>query len=82
MIALTAIIIFSIVAAICYVAEHIMRIARATGIGYLIYHSDSQKTFYSVTYRDALEWMGCAIGDACLISNRTGEAVAIRFASK
>lgn len=73
---------FILVAAICYVAEHKSRILQALGFGYVIYHSDSQKHFWAMTYHDAIEWMACAMGDACLIKNRNGETLAIRFAAK
>lgn len=80
MIALTALAIFFTAAAIAYVAEHKAHILQALGFGFVVYHSDSQKTFWSLTYKDALEWMACAIGDACLIDNRSKETIAIRFA--
>lgn len=82
MIAITALAIFFTAAAICYVAEHKSRILQALGFGYVVYHSDSQKHFWTMTYRDAIEWMQCAIGDAVLMQNRSGETLAIRFASK
>ena len=80
MIAITALAIFFTAAAICYVAEHANRIMQSLGFGYLVYHSDSQKTFWAKNYQDAIEWMQCAIGDACMFDNRTKEAIAIRFA--
>ena len=72
--------IFVIVATICYVCEHQSRILKSLGFGYLVYHSDSQKTFWSLTYQDAMEWVSCAIGDAVIMHNRSGETLAIRFA--
>ena len=82
MIAFSAIALFFLAAAIAYVAEDKARILQALGFGYVIYHSDSQKHFWAMTYSDAIEWMQCAIGDACLIKNRNSETLAIRFAAK
>lgn len=74
--------VFAIVATACYINEHFARITRSLGFGYLIYHSDSQKVFFSLTYCDAVEWMKCAIGDVCIVDNRSQDAISIRFASK
>lgn len=80
MTAIITLIVFVIAATICYVCEHQGRILKALGFGYLVYHSDSQKTFWSLTYTDAMEWVSCAIGDAIVMDNRSGETLAIRFA--
>ena len=82
MTAIITLTLLAIVATICYVCEHQSRILKSLGFGYLVYHSDSQKTFWSMTYQDAMEWVACAIGDTCLIDNRSKETIAIRFASK
>ena len=81
MIAITALAIFFTVAAICYIAEHKNNILKTLGFGFLVYHSDSQKTFWAKNYTESLEWVSCAIGDACLIDNRSKETIAIRFAA-
>ena len=80
MIAITALAIFFASATICYVCEHQGRILKSLGFGYLVYHSDSQKTFWSLTYQDAMEWVSCALGDAIVMDNRSGETLSIRFA--
>ena len=54
--------------------------AKKVGIGFLVYHSDSQKTFYSLTKKDALQWAACTYADAVIFSNWTKETIAIKFA--
>ena len=81
MIAITALAIFFTAAAICYVAEHANLIMQSLGFGFLVYHSDSQKTFWAKSYNEALEWVSCVIGDAIVMDNRSGETIAIRFAA-
>lgn len=39
-----------------------------------------KKLFWSLTYQDAMEWVSCALGDAIVMDNRSGETLAIRFA--
>lgn len=80
MTAIITLIVFAIVATICYVYEHQGRILKALGFGFLVYHSDSQKTFWSLTYAAAMEWVSCALGDAIVMDNRSGETLSIRFA--
>ena len=47
------------------------------GIGFLVYHSDSQKYFYTITRKSAVEWMGSTYADAVMFSNWTKEAIAV-----
>ena len=52
-------------------------LAKRAGIGFLVYHSDSQKYFYSITKRGAVEWLGSTYADAVMFSNWTKETIAI-----
>ena len=52
-------------------------IARRAGLGYLIYHSDSQKYFYTITRKSAVEWMGSTYADAVMFSNWSKDAIAV-----
>lgn len=73
------------VAAMVFVASplhYIKKIAKALGFGWITYHSDSQKEFYSLTKRDALEWMAATYDDAIIWDNRTKTTAAIYFALK
>ena len=81
MTAIITLIVFAITATICYVCEHQSRIMQSLGFGFLVYHSDSQKTFWSLTHADAIEWVSCALGDAIVMDNRSGETLSIRFAA-
>ena len=54
--------------------------AKCLGFGFLVYHSDSQKTYYSITKKDALEWMAATYADAVIFSNWTKEALAVKLA--
>ena len=58
----------------------VLTVAKKIGIGFLVYHSDSQKTFYCMSKKDALEWLGCTYADAVIFSNWTKETIAIKFA--
>ena len=55
-------------------------LAKKLGIGFLVYHSDSQKYFYTITRKSAIEWMGSTYADAVIFSNWTKETIAIKFA--
>lgn len=57
--------------------KDIVRIAKAFGFGFLVYHSDSQKYFYCVTRKDALEWMAATYADASMFSYRTKEVLSV-----
>lgn len=62
-----------------YLEKPLRRAAKALGLGYLVYHSCSQKYFYSVTKKSANEWLASGIGDTILFSNRTKETLCIHF---
>lgn len=57
--------------------KDIIALAKKAGIGFLVYHSDSQKYFYSITKKGALEWLGSTYADAVIFSNWTKETIAI-----
>ena len=57
--------------------KDVLTLAKRIGIGFLVYHSDSQKYFYCLTRKDALEWLGSTYADAILFSNWTKEAISI-----
>ena len=57
----------------------VLTVAKKIGIGFLVYHSDSQKTFYCMSKKDALEWLGCTYADAVIFSNWTKEALAVKL---
>ena len=60
--------------------KDVVALAKKVGIGFLVYHSDSQKHFYCLTKKDALEWMGCTYADAVIFSNWTKETLAVKLA--
>jgi hypothetical protein len=49
------------------------------GFGFLVYHSDSQKTFYCMSKKDAVEWLAATYADAVIFSNWTKETIAIKL---
>lgn len=57
--------------------KDVLALAKRIGIGFLVYHSDSQKHFYCLTRKDALEWLGSTYADAVMFSNWTKEAISI-----
>ena len=57
--------------------KDVLTLAKRIGIGFLVYHSDSQKYFYCLTRKDALEWLGSTYADAVMFSNWTKEAISI-----
>lgn len=57
--------------------KDIVKMAKALGFGFLVYHSDSQKYFYCLTRKDALEWLAATYANASLFSNFTKEALAV-----
>lgn len=81
-IAITAAIVFIIneVVTSCKLTKRAFRaLLKAAGVGYLVYHSDSQKWFYSLTYRDAVEWLSCSLDEAAIFSNWTKEALSVKL---
>ena len=57
--------------------KDILSLAKKLGLGFMVYHSDSQKYFYCLTKKNAVEWMGSTYADAVMFSNRTKETIAI-----
>ena len=57
--------------------KDVLALAKRIGIGFLVYHSDSQKYFYCLTKKSALEWLGSTYADAMMFSNWTKEAISI-----
>ena len=57
--------------------KDVLALTKRIGIGFLVYHSDSQKYFYCLTKKSALEWLGSTYADAMMFSNWTKEAISI-----
>lgn len=57
--------------------KDLIKLAKKVGIGFLVYHSDSQKYFYTITRKGAVEWLGATYADAVMFSNWTKEAISI-----
>ena len=57
--------------------KDLIKLAKKIGIGFLVYHSDSQKYFYTITRKSAVEWMGSTYADAVMFSNWNKETIAI-----
>ena len=57
--------------------KDVLALAKRIGFGFIVYHSDSQKYFYTLTRKSALEWLGSTYADAVMFSNWTKEAIAI-----
>ena len=57
--------------------KDMIELAKNLGIGFLVYHSDSQKYFYTITRKSALEWLGSTYADAVMFSNWSKETIAI-----
>ena len=60
--------------------KDLIKLAKKLGIGFLVYHSDSQKYFYTITRKSAVEWVACTYADAVIFSNWSKETIAIKFA--
>ena len=72
----------AIVATIVFISRpmyYIKIAAKCLGFGFLVYHSDSQKYFYSLTRKDAIEWLGATYADAAVFSNRTKEVISVKL---
>ena len=69
--------IVAIVALFGTTKKDLIGVAKKVGIGFLVYHSDSQKYFYTITRKSAVEWMGSTYADAVMFSNWTKEAIAV-----
>ena len=59
--------------------HYIKLAAKCLGFGFIVYHSDSQKYFYSLTRKDAIEWLGATYADAVMFSNRTKETIVVKL---
>ena len=73
----------AIVALMAFISRpmhYIKLMAKFLGFGFLVYHSDSQKYFYSLTHKDAMEWLGATYADAVMFSNRTKETIVVKLA--
>lgn len=74
-----------IIATMAFIARpmhYVTMLAKAIGIGYLVWHRDSNKYFYSLTYKGALEWMACTYDCATMFSNFTKEALQVKIVEK
>lgn len=69
--------IVAIVALFGTTKKDLIALAKKVGIGFLVYHSDSQKYFYTITRKSAVEWLGSTYADAVMFSNWTKEAISI-----
>lgn len=69
--------IVALVAVLGTTKKDLVMLAKRAGVGFLVYHSDSQKYFYSMTKKGAVEWLGCTYADAVIFSNWSKEAIAI-----
>ena len=70
-------IIVSLVAIFGTTKKDVLALAKRVGMGFIVYHSDSQKHFYCLTRKDALEWLGSTYADAVMFSNWNKEPIAI-----
>lgn len=61
---------------------YVTLVAKAIGFGFLVWHRDSNKYFYSLTYKGALEWMACTYDCATMFSNFTKEALQVKLVQK
>ena len=77
---LTIVTIVALVAIFGTTKKDLIVLAKKVGIGFLVYHSDSQKYFYTITRKSAVEWVACTYADAVIFSNWTKETIAIKFA--
>lgn len=71
--------IVAIMAFISRPMHYIKLMAKSLGFGFFVYHSDSQKYFYSLTHKDAMEWLGATYADAVMFSNWTKEVLSVKL---
>ena len=57
--------------------KDVITLAKKLGIGFLVYHSDSQKYFYTITRKSAVEWLGSTYADAVMFSNWSKDVIAV-----
>ena len=74
---LTIVTIVALVALLGTTKKDVLALAKRSGIGFLVYHSDSQKYFYSMTKKGALEWLGSTYADAVMFSNWSKETLSV-----
>lgn len=74
---LTIATIVALVAVFGTTKKDVIALAKKAGIGFLVYHSDSQRYYYSITKNGAVEWLGSTYSDAVMFSNWSKEAIAI-----
>ena len=72
--------IISIMVFIARPMHYLTQWARMIGFGYLVWHRDSGKYFYALTYKDALEWMAATYDCSTMFSNWNKEALAVKLA--
>lgn len=72
--------IISLMVFIARPVHYLTQWAKMLGFGYLVWHSDSNKYFYALTYKDALEWMACTYASAAIFSNWSKEAISVKLA--
>lgn len=74
-----------IIAMMAFIARpmhYALMLAKAIGFGFIVWHRDSNKYFYALTYKEALEWMACTYDCATMFSNFTKEALQVKFVQK
>lgn len=62
-----------------YLEKPLRSLFKRLGFGYMVYHSCSQKYFYSVRKKSAMEWMQAGLSDTILFSNTSKEVLCIKF---
>lgn len=75
----------TIAALVVFVADpkhYALQAAQVLGFGFLVWHRDSGKYFYALTYKDALEWLACTYDSATIFSNSTKEALQMKIVQK
>lgn len=76
---LSIVTIVALVAVFGTTKKDIVSLAKKLGIGFLVYHSDSQRYFYCITRKNAVEWLGATYADAVIFSNLTKEVLAVKL---
>lgn len=71
----------AVIAFILRPTHYLLLAAKCMGLGYLTWHSDSGKYFYSLTKRNAMQWLGATYSDSAVFSNWTKEALFVRLTS-
>lgn len=62
-----------------YYEKALRALFKRLGFGYIVYHSCSQKYFYSIRKKSAMEWMQAGLSDTILFSNASKEVLCIKF---